>query len=134
MTRYHKYAPVLRYLVEKDGMYVWPDGRQGYVAGQTAWADPALQFPLAADASAHARRVGGRIVKLRVYAVREPVRRDNRAVLDHVPRAGDVAFSQGWDTKTNPHPSDTSDAMRWISDWWRANADAFESHVYGEEA
>lgn len=49
------------------------------------------------------------------------------------PRARDVAFSSGWDVSACPHEPRTVDAMRWISDWWRANADAFESHVHGDE-
>lgn len=49
------------------------------------------------------------------------------------PRAGDVAFSSGWDVSANPHDPATVDAMRWTSDWWRANADAFEDHVHGHE-
>lgn len=48
-----------------------------------------------------------------------------------VPLEGDVAFSQGWTTKANPHSPDTPCHMMWISDWWRANAEAFRSHIYG---
>lgn len=48
-----------------------------------------------------------------------------------VPREGDIAFSQGWAVSANPHEIRTVDFPRWISDWWRAYADGFESHVYG---
>lgn len=48
-----------------------------------------------------------------------------------VPLEGDVAFSQGYDVSLNPHDVNTPDAMRWLSDWWKANADAYESHIYG---
>jgi hypothetical protein len=49
-----------------------------------------------------------------------------------VPLEGDIAFSQGWDCPTaNPHEQTTVAHVRWIADWWRANADAFDSHVNG---
>jgi hypothetical protein len=50
-----------------------------------------------------------------------------------VPKEGDLAFRQGWLDTACPHPPLTVDAMRWRSDWWRANADAFEDHVYSHE-
>lgn len=132
--RAKRFAPVLRYLVDVGGgLYVHPDVL-GFTAGQEAWANPRLQFRNHGDAKAVAEDISGAsVVKLRIHAVREPIRRDNRANLDHVPRAGDIAMMQGWGTKANPHPADTVAAMRWLSDWWRANADAFEDHVHGHE-
>ena len=46
-----------------------------------------------------------------------------------VPLEGDVAFSCGWDVKANPHETFTVANLRWTSDWWRANADAYDAHV-----
>jgi hypothetical protein len=52
----------------------------------------------------------------------------------NIPRAGDVAFSQGYSYEANPHPHDTPDGMFWFSDWFRANGEAFLSHITsGEE-
>ena len=74
MTTYQKFAPVLVYLVEMgDGFYSHPDW-EGITAGQTAWFGPSIQFSNHMDASAHAKKVGGRVIKLRVSANQEAVK------------------------------------------------------------
>lgn len=128
MSAHLRFAPVLRYLVETpEGMYRSPN-RAGLSTGREAWADPGLQFHLYRDAAEYARSVD-RIVKLRVSAHREPVRKSNRPDLSHVPQSGRDAFAQGWCTKSNPHEPLSVMAMLWISDWWRANADSFADHI-----
>lgn len=71
MAKYQRFAPVLRYLVEVPCGYSHPDS-SGFTAGQTAWAEPRLQFHLYSDARAHALAVGGTVIKLRVSAAHEP--------------------------------------------------------------
>lgn len=69
-----------------------------------------------------------------VVAVRAQGRRARRSELQGVPRDGALAFSSGWDVRSCPLTPCTPESMRWVSDWWRASADAFESHIYGEDA
>lgn len=130
-----KMAPVLRYLVEtRDGFYTHPNVA-GLHSGQEAWCDPRLWFQCHLDASEHARTLeSANVIKMRIRAEREPIRRDNRASLNHVPVQGDIAMMQGWGTNACPHPLDSVARMRWFSDWWAANASAFESHIHGEDA
>ncbi|QDP64136.1 MAG: hypothetical protein Unbinned2301contig1004_62 [Prokaryotic dsDNA virus sp.] len=72
--RPQRFAPVLIYLVEvSDGLYCHPS-RTGFTAGQTVWADRDLQFSCYQNAKAHAARVKGRVVKLRIRATREAVK------------------------------------------------------------
>lgn len=130
--RYHRFAPVLKYLVEKDGMYVHPE-QPGYTAGQEAWSQPWLWFQCWQDANDFAKKSGGKVLKLRVYAQREAPRRDNKAFTGDVPPAGDVAFSQGWDVRACPYAPDTPDAMFWVGNWWRANGEAFAAHLQGAD-
>jgi len=65
-----RFAPVLRYLVEVNGMYSHPS-RTGFTAGQEVWSDPCLQFHIHRDAKQHALNVGGEVLKLRVRATLE---------------------------------------------------------------
>lgn len=46
-----------------------------------------------------------------------------------VPASGRDAFQQAWDTSACPHDPQSVAAMLWLSDWWRANAEAFAGHI-----
>ena len=48
-----------------------------------------------------------------------------------IPLSGYDAFYQAWDVSANPHQVYSVDAMTWISEWWRANAEAYKSHLEG---
>lgn len=45
------------------------------------------------------------------------------------PRNGRDAMMSGWDTRACPYESNTPEAMLWLSDWWRANAECFADHI-----
>lgn len=62
---------------------------------------------------------------------RKAERRARAARLLDVPRAGDLAWAQGYDDKSNPHSPGCPAHMRWYADWWDANARAYDDHVFG---
>ena len=49
-----------------------------------------------------------------------------------VPLDGYKAFYEGWVERGNPHPKNSVERMTWFSEWWRANAEAFKSHIEGD--
>jgi hypothetical protein len=65
-----KYYPVLIYLVEKNDCYVHP-AVTGCISGVTAWDWSSIQFSCYLDANAYAKKINGKVIKLRVYAVEE---------------------------------------------------------------
>ena len=58
-------------------------------------------------------------------------RRARRSADSGVPTDGSEAFAQGWIDSACPHEPMTVAAKRWRSDWWAANADAFQAHIDG---
>ena len=90
--------------------------------------DQATAGNIVNDVHTEIRRSGLKVAPL---SMRSGVAKRNRD--NGVPLEGDIAFASGWDTSACPHEWHTVEAYRWISDWWRAHADAFESHVHGHE-
>ena len=127
-----RYAPVLVYLVEMyprgSGIYVHPKGH-GYVSGQTAWSDPKLWVSIDKARELIKAHPGAQLVKLRVYAQREAIKRSNKPDLSDVPANGREAWEHGWGAEANPHKPDPGEPvlarMRWMADWHQANADGF---------
>lgn len=134
MAAFRKFAPVLRYLIEMDGMYVRRSSPM-LGAGVELWADPDFQFLSYGEAKDRLKDSprNGKILKLRIRAEREPIKGPSAAIDpgNVVPLDGRVAFSQAWTDRANPHPKATPAHLHWHADWWKANAEAFEDHVNG---
>lgn len=116
------------YLVHRNGQYLDENGKPG---GKTFPLTSRLEWiDYMGVANYRAQMWGGEVHKF-IVDVRRVPSKIRRASRDCVPEEGDVAFGSGWDLKANPHDVWSVEHMRWNSDWWRANADAFESHVHG---
>lgn len=97
----------------------------------TPFGDQSQVAKMASDVHAEIRRSG---LKLMPLVSRSGERQMRWARDNGVPLEGDIAFASGWDVdKCNPHPPLSVANLRWTADWYRANADAFESHVHGHE-
>jgi hypothetical protein len=73
-----RFRPKLIYLVDTVAGYSHPS-RDGYVSGETAWADRTLWFQCHADAKAYASKQPAwhkaKVVKLNICAFEEPIKR-----------------------------------------------------------
>lgn len=72
-----RFRPRLIYLVDTCGGYKRP-GQEGFVSGQTAWADPSLWYQCHGDAAVHAKMLSpgykAKVVKLNICAFEEQVK------------------------------------------------------------
>lgn len=48
-----------------------------------------------------------------------------------IPLNGREAFRKGYSSAALPWPKEAVECRFWLADWWRANAEAFKSHVEG---